>query len=118
MPLIDVILDANNETTPEFSASDIGPHFAATVGTYIQGVRESGTSTITIAFEGCVPEEDGTKNWHGISTFTVPGAVGGSEMHRRTDIVRGCRYRCRYASNSTNDIRILVAGDGDKQIFE
>ena len=112
---IDVVLDAQNETTPEFRLGHLledNTGRPMSLGVYVQGVRVSGTTQITLAFEAAVVGNDGSKEWHSLGTFNVPAGAGAEEMTRRTDMHVGVAYRVRYDTSATDQIRVLI-GIGD-----
>ena len=112
---IDVVLDAMDEATPEFRLGNIlensrGHNIPG--ATYVQGIRLSGTTQITLSFQGAVVGNDGHKEWHGLGTFNVGAGAGAEEMTRRTDIHVGTVYRVRYDTSATDRMRVLI-GLGD-----
>lgn len=110
MPTVDVVLDAENEVTPEFGFKQLAPgiHIPHAEG-YVHAIRNSGSTQITLAVEYAVPGSDGTKTWHQDDTFNVPAAAGSTAMHHLDDLVPGMVARVRYDSAETDEIRVIVS---------
>ena len=113
MPNMDLELAAQGAVTPEWGWFDVKKLEGQPTSQYIQGIRVSGTTQVTLQFQGAVIGNDGSKEFHTLASFNVAGTVGAEEMLRRTDIIPGMAYRVRYETGSTNRIRVLVTmGDG------
>ena len=108
--LFEEVLDAENEATFEWRMTDRHRAPPSPGSCYIQAVRDSGSTAITINVQACIPEDDGTKHWHQVATFNVDAAAGSTAMVQRDDMIPGCLYRCVYGTAATDDIQILVAG--------
>ena len=115
--IIDVVLDAQNEVTPVFEIAyppeGQGRGMFGFCHIAIQGTRVTGNTAVDLEIQESIVGADGSVSWveerTGDVSVTASHTAGQGDIQYINPIIPGVRYRVRYGTNATDEIRVRVA---------